>query len=205
MQGEFHNTQVEIPVSYVPYQQRGEARFNTVFAKARTGDGSNLAPVVRAVVQSVDDDLPIYWPQTLEKMVAGAKFFNRLFAWIFGVFGGVALVLSAVGLYGVMAYSVGQRTQEIGVRMALGASSGDVLRMILREGGLRLVFGLALGVVLAFFASKLQANSLYGIKPSDPVTYVGALCTLAVAGLLACLIPALRALRVNPVEALRNE
>lgn len=205
MQGEFHNTQTEIALSYIPYQQRDEGRFYTVFAKARVGDGSNLAPVVRSVVQSIDDDLPIYWPQTLERMVEGAKFFNRLFAWIFGVFGGVALVLSAVGLYGVMAYSVGQRTQEIGVRMALGASSGDVLRMILREGGVRLALGLAAGLLLAFFASKLQANSLYGITPSDPVTYVVALATLALAGLLACLIPALRALRVNPVEALRNE
>lgn len=205
MQGEFHNSQGEMPQAYVPYQQRGEARFFTVFTKARTGDGAALAPVVRAVVQSLDDDLPIYWPQTLQKMVEGAKFFNRLFAWIFGIFGGVALVLSAVGLYGVMAYSVGQRTQEIGVRMALGATSGDVLKMILREGGLRLAIGLTIGLVLASFASKLQANSLYGITPSDAVTYVAAFATLAGAGFFACLIPALRALRVNPVEALRNE
>jgi predicted permease len=205
MQGEFHNSQGETPQAYVPYQQRGEARFFTLFTKARSGDGSNLAAVVRAVVLSLDDDLPIYWPQTLEKMVEGAKFFNRLFAWIFGIFGVVALVLSAVGLYGVMAYSVGQRTQEIGVRMALGATAGDVLKLILREGGVRLAIGLALGLVLASFAAKLQTNSLYGITPRDSVTYIAACATLAGAGFLACLIPALRALRVNPVEALRNE
>jgi putative ABC transport system permease protein len=117
----------------------------------------------------------------------------------------VALILSGVGLYGVMAYSVSQRTQEIGVRMALGASPSNVLRLILREGGVRLAIGLAVGLVLAFFAAKLQSRSLYGITPEDPVTYVATLFTLGIAGVAACLVPALRALRVNPVEALRNE
>ncbi len=205
LQGNFSNFMADVPQAYVPFTQRSEARFQTLLTKARAGDGADLAPVIRATVRSLNDDLPIYWPQTLGAMVDGAKFFKRLFAWIYGIFGGVALLLSAVGLYGVMAYSVGQRTQEIGVRMALGASPGNVLGLILREGGLRLALGLAVGLGLAFFAAKLQTNSLYGITPSDPVTYVGTLVTLAGAGLLACLIPALRALRVNPVEALRNE
>jgi len=203
--GDFHGPQDSIPQAYLPFTQRGETRFMTVFSKARAGDPANLAPVVRGTVRELNDNLPIYWPMTLEQMVANAKFFKRLFAWIFGVFGFVALLLSGVGLYGVMAYSVSQRTQEIGVRMALGASPGQVLRLILREGGVRLGIGLVIGLGLAFFAAKLQTNSLYGITPEDPVTYAGTLATLGIAGIAACLIPALRALRVNPVEALRNE
>jgi predicted permease len=205
LQGEFHGRFADIPQAYVPYTQRTEARFFTLITKARNGDAAGLSAVVRATVRELNDDLPIYWAKTLEQMVADAKFFKKLFAWIYGIFGGVALLLAGIGLYGVMAYSVGQRTQEIGVRMALGATAGDVLRLILREGGLRLALGLAVGLVLAFFAAKLQANSLFGITPSDPVTYVTTLLTLGTAGLLACLVPALRALRVNPVEALRNE
>lgn len=205
LQGNFNARVTDIPQAYVPYTQRTEARFFTVITKARGGDPADLAAVVRATVRELNDDLPIYWPQTLEKMVADAKFFKQLFAWIYGIFGAVALLLAGIGLYGVMAYSVGQRTQEIGVRMALGATAGDVLRLILREGGVRLALGLAFGLLLAFFAAKLQANSLYGITPADPVTYGITLVTLGTAGFFACLVPALRALRVNPVEALRNE
>jgi putative ABC transport system permease protein len=205
LQGNFNSFMTEVVQAYVPYTQRRESRFHTLFVCARAGDGSNLAPVIRRTVRTLNDDLPIYWPQTLGAMVDGAKFYKQLFAWIYGTFGGVALLLSAIGLYGVMAYSVSQRTAEIGVRMALGASPGDVLRLILREGGLRLALGLAIGLILAFFAAKLQTNSLYGITPSDPATFVATLVTLGLAGVAACLIPAFRALRVNPVEALRNE
>jgi hypothetical protein len=203
--GDFHGPQDSIPQAYLPFAQRGETRFMTVFTKTRAGDPAKLASVVGGTVRELNDNLPIYWPLTLDQMVANAKFFKRLFAWIFGVFGFVALLLSGVGLYGVMAYSVSQRTQEIGVRMALGASPGQVLKLILCEGGVRLGVGLVLGLGLAFFAAKLQTNSLYGITPEDPVTYAGTLATLGIAGIAACLIPALRALRVNPVEALRNE
>jgi ABC-type antimicrobial peptide transport system permease subunit len=128
-----------------------------------------------------------------------------MFAWIFGIFGGVALVLAGVGLYGVMAYSVSQRTQEIGVRVALGASPGAVLGLILREGGLRLVIGLVLGLGLGYGAARLQGDFLYGVEPGDVPTFLGTLLTLGLAGLLACIVPALRALRVNPVVALRGE
>ncbi|MCM2273535.1 MAG: ABC transporter permease [Candidatus Didemnitutus sp.] len=205
LQGNFQGEWSNMPQAYVPFSQRNEARFMTVFTRARTGDAAALAPVVRTTVRALNDDLPIYWPRTLEAMVAQAKFFKQLFAWIFGIFGGVALVLSGVGLYGVMAYSVNQRTQEIGVRMALGAAPGAVLRLILREGGLRLALGLAIGLGLGFLAGKLQTNFLYGVTPTDPATFLGVALTLGTAGLLACLVPALRAVRVNPVEALRSE
>ncbi|WP_438480962.1 ABC transporter permease [Oleiharenicola lentus] len=204
LQGQFENSAQEMPQTYTPYTQAREARFMTLFVKGR-GDVSTLAGVVRSTVRSIDEDLPVYWSRTLDDMVAQAKFFKKMFAWIFGIFGGVALLLSGVGLYGVMAYSVSQRTQEIGVRMALGASSGDVLRLILREGGVRLLIGLAIGLTLAFFAAKTQTDELYGITATDVPTFLGTLLTLGFAGMLACLIPALRALRVNPMVALRGE
>ena len=138
-------------------------------------------------------------------MVADAWFYKRLIAWIFGIFGGVALVLAAVGLYGVMSYSVSQRTPEIGVRMALGAEPRDVLAMILREGGLRLGLGLVVGLGVAYPAGNFLAFILYGVEPGDPEAFVATFFALGLTGLIACLVPALRAVRVNPVEALRCE
>jgi predicted permease len=207
VQGEFERDMVDAPQTYVPYtQQRDGARFLTVFTQARGGgEAASLATVVRQTVRELDADQPIYWPQTLEEMVADAWFYKRLIAWIFGIFGGVALVLAAVGLYGVMSYSVSQRTQEIGVRMALGAEPRDVLAMILREGGLRLAVGLALGLGVAYYAGKLLAFILYGVEPGDTTAFVATAFALGATGLIACLVPALRAVHVNPVEALRCE
>ncbi|MBI3887178.1 MAG: ABC transporter permease [Opitutae bacterium] len=203
LQGQF-DTDVP-PQVYTPHlQQNGMFRM-TLFTQVRAGDPAALAKVVRAEVRALDENLPIYFVQTLDAMVADAKFFKKLFAWIFGIFGGVALVLAGVGLYGVMAYSVSQRTQEIGVRMALGASSGDVLRLILRQGGWQLGLGLTVGLGLAFFGGKLLSNFLYNVNAGDPTTFGSTLLVLGTVGLAATLIPALRALRINPVEALRNE
>ncbi len=194
------------PQAYTCYlQAKNATQRMTVFAKVRSGDPAAATPLLRAAVRELNDDLPIYFAQTLEKMVDEAKFFKKLFGWIFGIFGGVALVLAGVGLYGVMAYSVAQRTQEIGVRVALGAGPGDVLRLILREGGLRLVIGLAVGSVIGFFGSQLLASSLYGVEAGDPATFTGTLLVLGLIGMVATLVPALRALRVNPMVALRNE
>lgn len=194
------------PQAYVCYlQAKGATQRMTVFARTRGGDPAAATPLLRSAVRELNDDLPIYFTQTLTKMVEEAKFFKKLFGWIFGIFGGVALVLAGVGLYGVMAYSVAQRTQEIGVRVALGASPGDVLRLIMREGGIRLVTGLAVGSVIGYFGGALLASELYGVQAGDVATFSGTLLTLGVIGLVATLVPALRALRVNPVVALRNE
>ncbi len=204
LKGEFDSR--SWPQTYVCYlQEPFDVQRMTIFAKARSGDPALLTSGLRATVRELNDDLPIYFVQTLEKMVEKAKFFKKLFGWIFGVFGAVALVLAGVGLYGVMAYSVAQRTQEIGVRVALGAGPADVLRLIMREGGVRLLFGLVIGSVIGFFGTKLLASSLYGVGAGDPLTFGSTLVVLGAVGLLATLIPALRALRVNPVVALRNE
>ena len=193
------------PQAYACYlQAKGATQRMTLFAKVRAGDPAATAPLLRATVRELNDDLPIYFTQTLTQLLDEAKFFKKLFGWIFGIFGGVALVLAGVGLYGVMAYSVAQRTQEIGVRMALGAGPGAVLRLILREGGMRLALGLGLGSGIGYLGGMLLASELYGVTAGDPATFAGTLLTLGAIGMLATLVPALRALRVNPVEALRN-
>ena len=188
LQGEFEPGMADAPQTYVPYtQQRDGSRNLTVFTRARGGDAAALAKVVRQVVHEFDADQPIFWPQTLDAMVADARFFKGLIAWIFGLFGGVALVLAAVGLYGVMSYSVGQRTQErIGVRMALGAEPGDVLAMILREGGGRLAAGLSHWAWSPpITRGKLLAFILYGVEPGDPAAFIGTFLALGSAGLVA--------------------
>ncbi len=207
LQGEFegHEPGVSGSQSYVSYLQDTESRFRTLYVKARNGHADSLAPLIRRVVREQNQDLPVYWPMSLQAMVEKAKFSNKLFAWIFGVFGCVALLLAGGGLYGVMSYSVSRRTQEIGVRMALGATARDVLRLVLRQGGGQLGLGLLLGLGLAFFGAKAMGTFLYEVNPGDPLTFAGTFLALGLSGLLACVLPALRAIRVNPVEALRNE
>lgn len=203
MEGRFNT--LPGPQAYVPFTQASDVRRMTVMAKARSGDAASLAPVLRQTVRGMSDDLPVYFAQTLDQMLEEARGSKRIIAWIFGVFGGVALVLAGIGLYGVMSYSVAQRTSEIGVRVALGATPRDVLVLVLRQSGWQLGLGLALGLTASLFAGQLIMGILYGVSPRDPGTFVGTVAALGAAGLGATLVPALRALRVNPVIALRNE
>jgi putative ABC transport system permease protein len=201
-QGDFEEE--VIPQIYRPLAQQSR-RFNSLFVRTVDSDVAQMGAMMREEVRRLDPDLPIYWVQPLQEHIDTALFFKKLFAWIFGIFGGVALVLAGVGIYGVMAFSVSQRTQEIGVRMALGASPGSVLKMVLRQGGTQLLIGMALGLVMAFFAGQLVTSFLYAVEPSDLPTFVTTFLVLLAAGILACIVPALRALRVSPMEALRYE
>jgi putative ABC transport system permease protein len=163
-----------------------------------------LTATARAQVAAIDRDLPIYSVQTMEKVIAANAFFHNLFGSLFAVFGACALALAAVGIYGVVAFSVAQRTQEIGVRMALGAGKGQVLRMILRQGAWQLAIGLGVGLVLAMGLAVLFTELLFQVTATDLPTYAGVIVVLATVTLLACLVPARRATRVDPLVAIRH-
>ncbi|MEA2561481.1 MAG: putative transport system permease protein [Acidobacteriota bacterium] len=178
-----------------------------VSVAVRTRDANPLAITekVRAHVTALDKDLPIYFVRSMEEVVAQTGFFQNLFATLFAIFGLVALVLASVGIYGVIAFSVEQRTQEIGIRMALGARQSSVLGLILRQGMVQLLIGLGLGLLMAWPAAKLLGNILVGVQPHDPPTFVGVCLLLASVALLACWIPAQRASRTDPLVAIRYD
>lgn len=164
-----------------------------------------FAATLRDTVLSLDRDLPIYWTRTMDETVAEARFFFDLFGGMFAAFGAIALLLAAIGIYGITAFSVGRRSQEIGLRMALGAAPGDVLGLILRQGAVRLAIGLVLGLVAGIGVSRLLAGFLFGVAPGDPLTFGTIALFLSAVTLLACFVPARSAMGVESVEALRYE
>jgi putative ABC transport system permease protein len=192
------------PEMYVSHVQKPERRLNVVI-RSDSLDASQLTQVARAEMKAFDPNQIIWRVQTLEELLGtsvAARRFNML---LLAVFAGVALVLAAVGLYGVMSYSVSWRTHEIGIRMALGAERADVLRLVVRQGMTMTVIGLALGLIGAFLLSRVIAGLLYGVSATDPLTFAGVSIMLLAVALLACLLPARRATRVNPIVALRTE
>jgi putative ABC transport system permease protein len=153
----------------------------------------------------IDRDIPLRLVRTMEGVIADTLFRARLSAWLLGLFAALEAALAAAGLYGVMSYSVNQRTQEIGLRMALGAASRDVLRMVITEGLKLTVVGLGLGLAAAFALNRLITSQLFGVTATDPLTYGGVAMLLAIVAIVACYIPARRAARVDPMVALRRE
>ena len=164
-----------------------------------------MIPMVRDQVRAIDRDLPVFNVYTVDERVDQSLTQEKLLATLSGLFGGLALALAAVGLYGVMAYAVGQRTREIGIRMALGADRSVILTDVLREAGAMTLAGMLLGLPLAYALTKLVSSMLYGIGPADPASACGAAAALGIAALIAAWIPARRATRVDPLIALRCE
>jgi putative ABC transport system permease protein len=168
------------------------------------GDPMAITQQVRDAVASLDADIPIYWVYSMAQALERPTWFVRVFGTMFMIFGGIALLLAGIGLYAVMAFSVSRRTREVGIRMALGAKSGDVVRLIFGQGMLQLGIGLALGLAMAAGVSRLLSMILFDVQPRDPLIFGGVVAVLATAGLLACLIPAKRATDVDPIIALRD-
>ena len=192
------------PEMYFSFVQKPERRLNLVI-RSTTEDASQLTQAARAEVKAFDPQQIIWRAQTLEQLLSTSVAPRKFNMMLLGIFAGVALVLAAVGLYGVMSYSVSWRTQEIGIRMALGAKRTDVLRMVVRQGMTMTLIGLALGLVGVIAFSRVMVGMLYGVSPTDPLTFAGVSMVLLVVALLACLIPARRATRVDPIVALRSE
>jgi predicted permease len=161
--------------------------------------------LVQSALTKVNPGLAIAAPQTMDAVVAQTLGQARLMMWLLGIFAGVALLLASIGIYGAVAYTVEQRTGEIGVRMALGAQTHDVLSLVVNQGMKPVVSGLALGIIATFALGRLIAAQLYQVSPHDPVLLGGATVLLAATALMACLLPARRATRVDPIQALRTE
>jgi putative ABC transport system permease protein len=165
----------------------------------------NLAAAVRNEVWALDKDQPIAQVQTMESLFAKAVAPQRFQMLLVGIFAGVALLLSVVGIYGVMAYSVTQRTHEIGIRMALGAQRRDVFKLLMSQGLAEALVGILIGLAGAFALTRLMSSLLYGLSATDPLTFAGVSVLLAAVALLACYLPARRATKVDPLVALRYE
>lgn len=199
----------EIFLSYLqsrPHLENPSSPFAYFTLVMRTNsDPADLAPAIRASVHSLDKNVPLSEVQTMEHVVAESNGQSRFFLVLLGIFAAVALVLAGVGIYGVMSYSVSRRTHEIGIRVALGAERRQVLRLVIWQGMLSALSGLVVGLVAALGLTRLLANLLYGVKPSDPGTFVIASAALVMVAFGASSIPAWRATKVDPMAALRYE
>jgi putative ABC transport system permease protein len=191
------------PEYYAPHAQMPINSMNLVVRT--TNDPRGLASAIQREVQSLDRNIPVYRIRTLEQYLGVAVAQPKFNALLLGLFAGLALLLTAVGLYGVMAYSVVQRAQEIGIRIALGARTGDVLKMVLRQGLKLTAVGLAIGLAAAWALTRYMQSLLFGVKAADPLTFVAIALLLIAAALVACWIPARRATKVDPMVALRSE
>jgi putative ABC transport system permease protein len=176
-----------------------------VLALRTAADPEGLVAPARAAVRELDRDLPVYDVKTAEQVVGEAVVLRRWTVLLVGLFSGVALLLAAVGIYGVQAYSVTQRTREIGIRRALGASDAEVLKLIVGNGMSLTLAGVVLGLVAAFALSRVLAGLLFGVSATDAATFTAIPVLLAAVGLVACYIPARRATRIDPVVAIRGE
>ena len=193
------------PVVYVSMRRSVRLlRTMTLVVRGR-GDAASLAPIVREAVHDIDPGLPIYNVQTLQSIVDQSVAQPKLNGALMGVFAAAALLLAALGLYGVVSYSVTQRRQELGLRVALGAQPGAVLRLVLGEGIALAVAGIALGAVGALFGARLIRSWLFGIGPADPASFVVVAVVLAAVALAASYLPARRAARVSPLIAMRGD
>lgn len=192
------------PLMYAVHRQF-PVGFLTVVVKASGGDPLALAGPARAAVAEVDPNVPVYQVRTLRQLMGASVARTRFLATVLALFAGVALVLAAVGIYGVVAYSVAQRTREFGIRLALGARAADVVRLVLGQGAALSAAGAAAGLVLTLIATPVLRRLLYQVTPTDPVTLVGGTLALLVVALVACYLPARRAARLDPMEALHHE
>ena len=202
------NFRVRRPVWYLPYAQQGFAPPTTlplelVVRTSREPEG--LAATVRAAVHSVDPDQPVGGSMSLREQLADVLVGERFSAVLIGALAAAGLLLAALGLYGVLAYTFGQRTGEIGLRMALGARPRDVLRLVVGHGLALVGAGVLVGGVTAWALARVLASSLYEVSPTDPATFALVAVVLGAAALLACWLPARRAARIDPMAALRCE
>jgi putative ABC transport system permease protein len=191
------------PHTYEPFAQAPD-RFMTLIVRS-TSDPLPLVPAIRSKVLELDNELPLQRVTALDRMISDSIRQQRFTSVVLSVFAGVALLLAAAGLYGVISYSVAQRTHELGIRVALGAQVKDVLGLVLRQGMTFVLVGEVLGIIGAFALTRLLSGLLFGVTPTDAPTFLAVTVGLTLVALLACYIPARRATKVDPLVALRYE
>ena len=190
------------PQMYVPYAQ-SPSRDMSLVLRASGGGAAAQVRALRRELAAIDPEQPVSNVRTMEDLLSGAVARPRFNSLLLSCFAGIALALAVVGIYGVMSYSVTQRTREFGIRMALGAQVADVRRMVLRRGASLCAAGLALGLAGSLALTRPLSSLLFGVTPTDPISFLGASILLAGVALLACYLPARRATRVDPMNALR--
>jgi putative ABC transport system permease protein len=191
------------PMIYWSYYQFAQI-FNSVVVRSRLNIAT-LIPAVKSQIWSVDKNQPVSDIKTMDQVLSDSLARRRIYMALLGIFAGAALLLAAVGIYGVMSYTVNQRVHEIGLRLALGAERADVLRLILSEGTKIAFVGTAAGIAVALALTRLMTSLLYGVTATDPATLVAVAALPVFVALVACYIPARRAMRVDPAVALRHQ
>jgi ABC-type antimicrobial peptide transport system permease subunit len=193
---------------YAPYTFKSfwpDMRWNMRLMVRSALDNAEIAAAVRREVQAVDPEQPIYAVQTMNLVIENTVRDKSLNTTLLSVFAGVSLLLAVIGVYGVMSYTVAQHTREIGIRMALGARPRSILKLIMGRGAVLVSIGVVVGVLASFGLTRFIENMLFGVTPTDPLTFVMIIAILGVVALLACLIPAQRAMRVDPIVVLRHQ
>ena len=191
------------PEVFLPYLQKPSQSMSLVVRSST--DSSSLGAAIKSEVQKIDRDLPLRETKTMQELLAESNSGRRFNVLLLSLFAGVALLMAMVGIYGVMSYSVAQRTKEIGIRVAVGAQASDVFRMVIGQGMLLALIGITLGLAAAFGVTRLMASMLFGVEATDPTTFIGIAVLLAVVAFFACYIPGRRATKVDPLIALRYE
>jgi predicted permease len=197
------NTLGEIPTPMVYWPLKGLTDTGITLFVHTSGAPGIMLTEIRRIVRAVDVHIPITYEKTVRDHMAVALWPSWMGAMLLGSLGLLAFILASMGVYGVMAYSVSQRTRELGIRMALGAQTSQVIQLVLRQGMLLTVIGLGVGLFAAFGSTRLAGSLLYGVNPSDPIIFGGVTSLLALAAFAACYFPARRALKIDPVSALR--
>jgi len=200
IQAQFFYPFMQMPEKVMPLAAGGAAVVLRV-----AGDPSAIMKLVRAAVEQLDPREVVYGEQTMGEIVAGSLAPRKFSMILLAIFAAIAVVLCCVGIYGVISYVVGQRTHEIGVRMAIGARPQDVIRLVLGEGARMVLIGVAVGIAGAFGLTRLIASQLFGVTAHDSFTFAGAVVLLSLVALLACVLPARSAARVDPLVALRSQ
>jgi ABC-type antimicrobial peptide transport system permease subunit len=192
------------PAMYYPYASMPRLQ-QSVVIRTSNDHPQSLIPELRSAVRSIDKRVALYQVQTFDEVVSRSLWRQRLQGNVVSIFAALALCLACIGLYGVISYAVAQRTRELGVRIALGASRGRVVWLVARQSARLVISGVAVGLLAAYFAAGLLGSLLYGVKPTDPETFAVVPAILGVVALLAAVIPAARAARVDPLIAMRAE